>query len=156
MYFDRKNSNWLRDLKNAQRIVADRKSAQPIGKGSLVSYKTFSEVSYDYSFNIDNSNPLREFRLTFTHDKSVNGALLSLQVFTALLPDVMVNAIPYFVGVMPGALVRWKKDIDLSDGTKTVWSIIVAKGSPGDSNFDVYFKFFIDGTDTGSWSIVAL
>lgn len=157
MSFNRKTDNWLNTISGIQEGLQNRKSVQPVGGDLFISYKTSSGSINDYSFTLTNSVPLRYFRLEFDHQNSAHGALLSLKVFTSVdVADVMPNATPYFVSVAPPALVRWKKDLSYSTDTKTVWTIVVAKGQMGVTSFGIYWKFFIDGTDTGTWSVTAL
>lgn len=155
--YSRKTDDWITDIKELQQNSRDRKSTQPIGAGSLLMYKTSTSALNDYNFTLLQTTPLRFFRVTFTHATSQRGALLSLKVFVGIdTPDVMSSPFPYFTSVGAPALVRWKKDTTLSSDSQTVWTIAVAKGNPGTPSYQVYFKFFIDGTDTGSWIVTAL
>ena len=153
----RRDETWLNRLKATGDAIDQQQTTQQMGNGVLISYKTSSTALYDYNFTLTNTVPERMFRLVFTHDKAQDGALLDLKVFTSVdNTDVMANAIPYYVSVMPPALVRYKKDLAFTTGTQTAWKLVVAKGSLGVPSFEIYWKFFIDGTDKGTWSVTAL
>lgn len=129
------------------------KRAQPVGQDSILSYLTKSNDLYDYTFRIFETQPTRYLRLTFTHDVAKHGALLDLTVFArADNSDVMASPIPYLTPTAPQLHVRWRKDVPYQD-TVTSWVIRIIKGQVGIAYYDAYLKFFVSGTDTGTWSI---
>jgi len=133
------------------------KGIQFIGLEGLRSYKTFIPFpsQNDFSTTIAETQPIRNFLFTFSHPAS-RKALLQLNVFTRTdNPDVMANPIPYQTPTAPTVTTRWKKDVPVGD-YQTSWHVRFQKNLPGFPSFQLYAKFFIDGTATGTWTFVEI
>jgi hypothetical protein len=147
----------VKELARALKESQDLKGVQFIGQRSIKSYKTFDpSTTYDYNFTLLQTDPIKDFTLTMTHDTGVPKALLELNIFArANNPDVMANPIPYRSPTAPPISVRWKKNMPQVDG-ETSWTVRVFKGNAGVASYEAYFKFFVDGTATGTISFVPL
>lgn len=132
------------------------KQIQYVGQDSILSYRTYSASTYDYSARIYEANPTKYIRLTLNHAVAKYGALLNLTAFyRADDPNVLADPIPYKTPTAPAIEVRWKQEVPFL-GDKTSWIIRIFKGHFGVDHYDAYLKFFIEGTDTGSWTITEI
>lgn len=153
---DRKTNTWLIDVKRLQKEAEYMKSAQLIGAGSLVAYKTFTNNNSDYDTTLTSSAQERFLRLTFTHDTAENGALLELKLFYRINnSNVLANPVDPYTPVQPAIFVRYYKEVWNLTGNTTSWRIRLVKNFDGDP-YTAYFKFFIDGTDSGSWNVTVI
>lgn len=140
------------DVDSILRDIQELKSTQYIGKGSIITYKTNSDDDYDLTFFSDQLQD--KYILTFTHATAPR-TILDLAVFTSIdQPDVMSDPILY-TGTAPPIITRYKK-IAPPDIGVTRWQIVYVNSSWGitDNTYNVYSKFFFNGTDTGTWELV--
>lgn len=143
-------------LLDSERMIVQLKTAQGLGGRAIRNYKTSTEAPYDYAFRILQTAGTRRFKITFNHSRVKSGALLRLKIFCRVdNPNVMQDPIPHRTPTAPALHTRWFKVMPPS-GDKTVWIVNVIKGQFGIAYYDAYFKFFIDGTDEGSWTIESL
>lgn len=152
---DRKTDNWVKQIKRIEQEIDDFKSTQFIGADSLIAYKTYSANEFDYQSTLTSPNQVRYLRLTLQHQAATDGILSELKLFYRINnSNVMAAPVDKHTFVQPAIFVRWYKDMNetYTTGTQTSWRIRLSKNASGDS-FTAYFKFFIDGTDTGTWSI---
>lgn len=152
---DRKTDNWVSQIKRLKQEIDDFKSTQFIGADSLIAYKTYTNDPFDYQSTLTTANQVRYLRLTLQHQTATDGILSELKLFYRINnSNVMALPVDKHTFVQPAIFVRWYKEMDgsLTTGTQTSWRIRMSKNASGDS-FTAYFKFFIDGTDTGQWSI---
>lgn len=151
----RKQDSMVTEAADAIREIDQLKSKQFIGNKALIQYNTYSSNLYDYDFVITEPAYLRYFKITFTHSKA-EAALLTLNVYArADNSDVMADPIPPKTGFAPALAVYIKKYMPLVPG-ETSWNIQVFKGQAGIPSYHAYFKFFIAGTASGTWSVTAL
>lgn len=152
---DRKTDNWVAQVKRLKQEIDDFKSTQFIGADSLIAYKTYTDDDFDYQSTLTSPSQVRYLRLTLQHQTATDGILAELKLFYRI-NNTNVMALPvdkYTVG-QPAIFVRWYKDMNESftNDVQTSWRIRMSKNLSSDS-FTAYFKFFIDGTDTGQWSV---
>lgn len=151
---DRKTDNWVSKIKRIKQEMDDFKSTQFIGADSLIAYKTYTGSQFDYQTTLTSPNQVRYLRLTFQHQAATEGILSELKLFYRINnSNVMDLPVPKHTFGQPAIFVRWYKEMsNVTTGTQTSWRIRVLKNNSSDS-FTAYFKFFIDGTDTGEWSV---
>lgn len=150
---DRKTNNILKDMKRNRQDIDTIQSSQFIGADSIIAYKTNSDEQFDHSITMSSSGQVINLLLTFTHQTATAGALLDLKLFYRINnPDVMAQPVPMWLPSMPAIYVRWYKVMPIGNGQVTQWRIRCVKNA-NSTTFTGYFKFFIDGTDTGQWSI---
>lgn len=152
---DRKTDNWVSQIKRLKQEIDGFKSTQFIGADSLIAYKTYTNDSFDYQTTLTSPNQVRYLRLTLQHQTATDGILSELKLFYRIdNSNVMDLPVPKHTFGQPAIFVRWYKEMDdsLTNGTQTSWRMRVIKNADGDP-YTAYFKFFIDGTDTGQWSI---
>lgn len=138
-------------VKAIERALEDLKKVQRVGVSSLKGYKTFSNDLYDWSYLAPAD--IQRFRLTFTHDTAREGAILRLKAFYRISNgNVMDDPVEGF-GTSPD----WQFDYELEsfNDTTTTWILIVLNNVLP-TTLTGYVKFFFDGTDTGTYSIVAI
>lgn len=138
-------------VKQIEKDLLDIKNKQRIGLTSLKGYKTFSSDPYDWTYT--STVDYKKFRLTFNHDTAKEGAIIKLKAFYRLDdPDVMASPVEGF-GTSPD----WQFDYELEsfNDTTTTWILIVLNNVLP-TTLTGYVKFFFDGTDTGTYSIVAI
>lgn len=134
----------LIEIKNSPQFFAD---------DSLIAYKTYSADAYDLTTTLS-IGETKKYRLTFDYAIATGGAILELNAFYRLDdPDVMSDPALRNPPFNPHVQVHWEKEN--SADTQTTWIITVRNISFSLTPVP-YIKFFIDGTDTGSWSIVAI
>lgn len=151
----RDEPNFESEVVSIERQILELKGRQFIGQQSIINYRTRTSNLSDYNFTIYESAPLRQFRLTLINDRS-KLALLRLMVFSRVdNSDVMASPIPYKTPTAPPIGIKWRREWPVSDGY-TQWVVTVRKNLPGYDHFEAYFKFFIEGTDSGVWSITPL
>lgn len=138
-------------VKQIEKDLLDIKNKQRIGLTSLKGYKTFSSDPYDWTYT--STVDYKKFRLTFNHDTAKEGAIIKLKAFYRLDdPDVMASPVEGF-----GAAPDWLFDYELEsfNDTSTTWILIVINNSAPSSETG-WVKFFFDGTDSGTFNVVAL
>lgn len=131
------------------------KSAQRLGTKSVINYRTRTSSLADYYFRIYQTNPERYFRITVKNDRS-KLALMRLMIYARVNnSNVMEDPIPYRTPTAPPVGMFWKREWPTAEGY-TSWIVQVYKGQFGIDYYDAYFKFFIEGTDSGTWTITPL
>lgn len=152
-----RNEEYLEEeIVKLERQVIEMKGAQRIGEQSIVSYTTRTDNLTDYTFRIFASASERYFRLTLNHHTAREGALLRLAIFYRVNnSNVMQSPIPKKTPTAPELSVDWRREAPLQ-GDRTSWIVRVIKGQAGISYYDAYFKFFVEGTDSGDWTITPL
>lgn len=150
----RDETDFTESVEEIERQIVE-KGLQFIGRKSIVNYRSRTGNLSDYNFRIYESNKTRYFRITLKNDRS-KLALMRLMIFCRTgNSDVMASPIPYKTATAPDITIKWTREWPASDGY-TQWKVKVVKNLPGFDYFDAYFKFFIEGTDSGSWTITPL
>lgn len=142
--------NFIQEMENE---INQIKNSQPFGADALLTYKTYSNSQYDLTTTLSVAQT-KKYRLTFNHNVADNGALLVLNLYYSVNnSDVMNNSLPRHPGYNPNATVDWWKET--SEGSYSTW-VITTTNTNGSVSVQPYMKFFIDGTDTGTWNIVQI
>lgn len=152
----REESSFESEVIGIEQQIVELKGRQFIGRQSIVNYRSRTNNLSDYSFRIYAAAPTRYFRFTLNHSRAKEGALLRLMIFYRdNNSDVMAAPLPLKAATAPALSVDWRKETPLQ-GASTSWKVRVIKGQAGIDYYDAYFKFFIEGTDSGTWTITAL
>lgn len=124
------------------------KGAQRVGADNVLGYLNHSNNSYDYSLRLTDSQT-KKFTLTFKHDHALHGSVQKLSEFYSLdNPNVTAGVYPAWANGPP-VFYRVQK-LPPTD-TENRWLFHVVNS--GASTWDVYFKFFFHGTDSGTFTI---
>ena len=144
-------------ISRLQRDDRELKEVQFVGKSSLKGYKTSTGSASDWSILVTTGTPVVHYRLTFTYAKAKKGGIIRLRRFWRINNSAVMDDPVEGYGISPDLTV----DVEPYDTTDTTtsWTVVVSNntvygGSP--TNLTAYVKWFFDGTDTGTWSIVAL
>lgn len=138
-------------VKQIEKDLLEIKGRQRIGLTSLKGYKTFSNNTFDWTYA--STSDYKKFRLTFTHTTAKKGAIIKLKAFYRLDdPDVMAGPVEGF-----GSAPDWLFDYELEsfNDTTTTW-ILVVINNLAPTSVTGWVKFFFDGTDSGTFNVVAL
>jgi hypothetical protein len=149
----REDEDLVQFVQELERDIEQIKATQFLGRDSMLSYQTSSASQYDITIHLDPGES-QSYRLTLDHAKAKGGAILNLNAFYRL-DDANVMADPVFrhPPTNPHIAVTWYKET--AADTSTSW-IVKVENITFVLGHDAYVKFYIDGTDTGSWTITAI
>lgn len=149
---ERKEDSLQQSIDRIQNDLIQLKSVQPIGGKSLVTNAISSNSAYDFYLRVEESAPVQYRTLVLGYSgPETNFAMLRLMIYVrANDPNVMADPIPYKTPTAPPAQVRWKRLFPPESGVAK-WRFEIVKGQPGVPYYDLYFKFFINGTSGGSF-----
>ena len=151
---DRKTHNIIDFIKNIANNIDEFKSTQPAAGKSFVNYAVSSSNTYDFALVMNTRN--KTFRLTFTHELPDKYNIVDLSWFmrvdnsNVMANPYVSNATPYTTEVCFEApqlgVTTWLLDCGNLD-----FSIV-----PAVNTHTFYFKFYFNGTTTGTFSAVAI
>lgn len=140
----------LDTIRSIQSDLDELKATQNVGQSELIGYQSHSTNLNDFSFTIL-SSAVKNYILTFTHDKALHGSIQQLFFFYSIdQPDVLNFYIPPWSNGPAVAAYPFK--LTPTDAANQ-WYINVSNNDPTLVTYTVYFKYFFAGTDSGSWSI---
>lgn len=149
---DRKEESIEQQVDRIQNDLIQLKTVQPIGGKSLITNTISSSLQYDFYMRIFETDPVQYRTLNMNYSgPGTDFAMLRLMIFVrADNPDVMADPIPFQTPTAPPAKVRWKRIVPLETGVAK-WRFQIVKGQVGVPYYDLYFKFYINGTSGGSF-----
>lgn len=147
---DRKSDTITEYVADISKDINEFKSTQIAGGKSFVNYSVSSSSAYDFSIVMNTRN--KTFKITFTHELPDKYNIVDLTWFVRLdNSNVMdnprlTNISPYTVQVCPETpqqgVTTWLLDCDNIDFSTF----------PNVNTHTFYFKFYFNGTTTGTFS----
>lgn len=127
-----------------EKLIEERKTAQPVPAGGISSFKYYTANQYDFTFTITAASPSAAQYKTFYTGNSKN-VMYRMRVYVRIdNPDVMADPLPYQTPSAPPVYVRWAR-YDYTGDTMT-FRIQYTKNNPGVDSYQVYVKYVLYGT----------
>lgn len=143
------------DIKQMQDELRELKNAQRIGRDSIIGYRTISSSTYDHYYHFASLEEAKNYKLTFTLQTSRVGAIVKLHTFWSTTnPDVLNYYIPPWANGAD-ALVTTQK-IAPQQNDKVEWYVGILNTDFSLGPTEVWVKFIFEGTDRGSFNLVAI
>lgn len=146
---DRKTDTITEYISDISKNIDEFKSTQPASGKSFVNYSVSSENTYDFALTTNVSS--KAFRITFTHELPDKYNIVDLSWFVRIdNPNVMAN--PYLSNATPYTTEVCFEAPQLG---VTTWILDCTNlNYPVPHTF--YFKFYFNGTTTGTFSAVSI
>jgi len=146
----RNEDNILTELNKIKYNISDFKATQKVSGDSFINYAISSSSDYDFSVTMDTTN--KTYRLTFTQDTPDKYNIIDLSLFmrvdnSNVMADPRVsNATPYTSEIC----------FEAPQLGVTTWLIDCANLDystfPNVNTHTFYYKFYFNGTATGTFS----
>lgn len=151
---DRKTDTITEYISDISKNIDEFKSTQPASGKSFVNYSVSSSNTYDFALVMNNMN--KTFRITFTHELPDKYNIVDLSWFmrvdnnNVMDSPYLSNASPYTTEVCFESpqlgITTWLLDCGNLDFTTY----------PNVNTHTFYFKFYFNGTTTGTFSAISI
>lgn len=151
---DRKTDNIVNIVKDVSNNIDEFKSMQSVSGKSFVNYSVSSNSAYDFAITMNVTN--RAFRVIFTHELPDKYNIVDLSWFmrvdnsNVMASPRVSNAVPYTTEVCFEApqlgVTTWILDCSNLDYSSF----------PSVNTHTFYFKFYFNGTTTGTFNAVTI
>ena len=146
---DRKSDTITEYISDISKNIDEFKGTQLSGGKSFINYSVSSSNTYDFA--LTTTAFAKAFRITFTHELSDKYNIVDLTWFVRIdNSDVMAN--PYLSNAAPYTTEVCFEAPQLG---KTTW-ILDCTNLNYPASHIFYFKFYFNGTTTGTFSAVAI